>query len=100
MLPTLDARIRLYNDNSARETKLLAFADLIIADQFVIKGIRILKKDAGLFIGFPCEPAGKMKDRWYDIAHPLTPEARKASEAIIFTRYEAAKSGVDLKSAV
>ncbi len=58
-LPKLDARVRPYQDPSDRPTKLMAFAELLIADAFVIKGIRVLKKaepgNDEPFVVFPAE---------------------------------------------
>ena len=102
-LPKLDGRVRLYDDASGRATKLLAFAELTIADAFVIKGIRVLKREeAGEdepFIAFPAEKGkGTAADRWYDLAHPTTVEARGAATALLLSRYrqacEAQQAGV------
>lgn len=97
-LPALDARVRLFNDNPERNTQLLAFAELVIADAFVIKGIRVLRhRDEGgkVFVVFPAEKGkGKSADRWYDVAHPTSTEARTAAEKVVLDRYEAAASAV------
>jgi len=91
-LPKLDARIRSFEDNSGRPTKLLAFAELVIADAFVIKGIRVLKRnepgDDEPFVVFPAEKGkGAAQDRWFDVAHPVTAEARAAACALVLERY-------------
>ena len=92
-LPKLEARVKPYEDTSGRSTKLLAFAELTIADAFVIRNIRVLKKDeAGSeeFVVFPAEK-GKVGDRWFDLAHPITAEARAAAAGLILERYRQAK---------
>lgn len=94
-LPKLDARVRPYQDGSDKTTKLLAFAELLIADSFVIRNIRILKKEeAGNeepFVVFPAEKGkGAAADRWFDVAHPTTAEARTAAIAVILERYRQA----------
>ncbi|MBI5247730.1 MAG: septation protein SpoVG family protein [Elusimicrobia bacterium] len=91
-LPKLDARVRPYQDPSDRPTKLMAFAELIIADAFVIKGIRVLKKaEPGTdepFVVFPAEKGkGATADRWFDLAHPVTAEARTAAITLIMDKY-------------
>ncbi len=90
-LPKLDARVRPYQDPSDRPTKLMAFAELIIADAFVIKGIRVLKKSEGEaepFVVFPAEKGkGATADRWFDLAHPVTAEARTAAIELIMAKY-------------
>jgi stage V sporulation protein G len=98
MLPKLDARVRPFADSSGRPTKLLAFAELTIADAFVIKGIRVLKREeAGEdepFVVFPAEKGkGAAADRWFDVAHPVTSEARAAASALVLERWRQAVEG-------
>jgi len=50
----------------------------------VIKGIRVLKRnepgDDEPFVVFPAEKGkGTSQDRWFDVAHPVTAEARAAA---------------------
>src|SRR5271170_2588249 len=97
-LPKLDVRVRPFEDASGRPTKLLAFAELVIADAFVIKGIRVLKRDEPgndePFVVFPAEKGkGAAQDRWYDVAHPVTAEARAVTVKAILEQYEKAKVG-------
>jgi DNA-binding cell septation regulator SpoVG len=95
VLPKLDARVRPFEDSSGRPTKLLAFAELTIADAFVIKGIRVLKReeagDDEPFVVFPAEKGkGAAADRWFDVAHPVTAQARAAASALVLERYRQA----------
>lgn len=92
MLPKLEARIHLHNDDGLRPTRLLAFAELTVGDSFLISGIRILQQrgpqGGDPFIVFPAEKAryGDM-DRWHDICHPITAEARAAALKTILDAY-------------
>ena len=92
VMPKLDVRVRPFEDASGRPTKLMAFAELVIADAFVIKGIRVLKRnepgDDEPFVVFPAEKGkGAAQDRWFDVAHPVTAEARAAACALVLERY-------------
>lgn len=92
-LPTLTAHVRLHRDDTKRPTKLLAFAELTIGGAFVIKGIRILaRNEAGHdepFVVFPAEKAvGGDMDRWFDVAHPTTAEARALAVALVLQAYD------------
>ncbi|MEK7390394.1 MAG: septation protein SpoVG family protein [Elusimicrobiota bacterium] len=103
-LPKLEARVRAYQDASDRSTKLMAFAELLIADAFVIKGIRILKKSEPgndePFVVFPAEKGrGTSSDRWFDLAHPVTVEARDAAVAVVLERYRQSVSAAAPASA-
>ena len=98
-LPKLAARVRPFEDASGRPTRLLAFAELTIADAFVIKGIRVLKREEPgedePFVVFPAEKGkGAAADRWFDVAHPVSAEARAAASAIVLEAYRRAGDGV------
>lgn len=96
-LPKLDARVKPYADQTDRPTKLLAFAELVIADAFVIKNIRVLKRmEPGEepFVVFPAQKGqGTAADRWFDIAHPVTAEARTAAIGLVLEAYRRTVSG-------
>ena len=97
-LPKLEARVRPHQDPSDRPTKLMAFAELMIADAFVIKGIRVLKKEEPgndePFVVFPAERGkGATADRWFDLAHPVTAEARSAAIGQILEKYRQVMAG-------
>ena len=88
-MPKLDARVRPFSDPSDRPTKLLAFAELVIGDAFIIKNIRVLKSPENEpFVVFPAEKGkGATADRWFDVAHPITAEARTAAIGLILERF-------------
>lgn len=95
IMPKLEVRVRLYDDSPGRPTVLLGFAELTIADAFVIKGIRILAKSEGSakdrapFVVWPAERGrGRDMDRWYDVAHAINTEARIAAVTSIMEAYE------------
>lgn len=99
IMPKLDARVRPFMDSSDRPTRLLAFAELTIADAFVIKGIRVLMRkedgDNEPFVVFPAEKGkGSAADRWFDVAHPVTVEARAAATALVLERWRQAGEAV------
>lgn len=95
-IPTLEARVRPHEDRGGRRTKLVAFVELTIGGAFVIKGIRILKRDEpgsdDLFVVFPAEQGkGASAHRFYDVAHPCTIEARKEAIRVILEAYSRAQ---------
>lgn len=63
------------------ESKLKAFVDVSIGE-YLVKGLRVIQGQKGLFLGMPGEQG---KDgKWYDTFHPLTKEARQdLSEAVL-----------------
>lgn len=67
------------------DSKLKAFADVSIG-QFVVKGLRILSGEKGLFLGMPQE---KSKDgKWYNAFYPATAQARKDLSEVVISAYQ------------
>jgi stage V sporulation protein G len=75
--------VRLYRFDGDSKTK--AFVDIAIGD-FVVKGLRILRGEKGLFIAMPQE---KGKDgKWYNAFYAKTKEARQNLNDIVLAAYE------------
>ena len=60
--------------NKSWDGGLMAFARLILNDQFIITGIRVVEGKNGLFIAFPQDSRGDGKR--YDVCFPTTAELR------------------------
>jgi len=73
--------------------KTLAFANITIMDQFVVKNLRVVKGDKGIFIGMPSNK--KKNGEYVDIFFPITQEARDYITKVIVAKYdELAASGL------
>jgi stage V sporulation protein G len=75
------------------EERLKAFATIIFDGCFVIRDLRIINGNNGLFVAMPSK---KMKDGSYkDTAHPLNNETRQKIENTVIDAYkkELEKSG-------
>ena len=68
-----------------------AFVDLVIDNVLLIKGIRIIQGQKGLFVSMPQEQ-GKDK-RWYDSIRCLSPEFKKQLDDEVMAAYNAEQSG-------
>ncbi|MDI6758982.1 MAG: SpoVG family protein [Candidatus Omnitrophota bacterium] len=67
------------------DSKLRAFVDVALGD-FLVKGLRIVQGEKGLFLGMPQE---KSKDgKWYDTFMPLTEEARQDLWGVVLSAYK------------
>ena len=67
---------------------LKAFAQVTVADMVTIKGLRVLDGKNGLFVSMPQE---KGKDgEYYDIAHPVSKEARQQIQNAVLDAYKEA----------
>ena len=65
--------------------KTLAFANITIMDQFVVKNLRIVKGDKGIFIGMPSNK--KKNGEYVDIFFPITQDARNDITRVIVDKY-------------
>ena len=68
------------------EEKLKAFVNITFDDQFVVRGLKVIKGASGYFISMPSR---KMPDGSFrDIAHPINKEFRELVEKIVIEKYE------------
>lgn len=68
------------------EEKLKAYVSLTIDNCFVIRDLKVIQGNSGLFVAMPSK---KRKDgQFRDIAHPLNQETREMIENLIFEEYE------------
>jgi stage V sporulation protein G len=68
------------------EEKLKAYVTITLDNCFVIRDLKVIHGNGGLFIAMP---AKRRKDGTFkDIAHPLNSETRERMEARILEEYE------------
>lgn len=67
------------------ESKMKGIASVLIDDCFVIRDIRIIEGNEGLFIAMPSRR--KNDGEYQDVAHPINAETRKMFEDAIFEEY-------------
>lgn len=75
--------------NKPEGSKLQAFAKIVINDQFIVNGLRIVEGVKGAFVAFPQEYK-KADEKSYDIAFPITAELRTYMTEIVLSQYEIA----------
>ena len=64
-----------------------AFCDLSVLDNFVIKGLRVVEGEKGLFVSMPREEG---KDgKWYNTVIPLKREVKDEIEKLVLEAYGA-----------
>jgi stage V sporulation protein G len=71
------------------DSRMRGIASVLIDDCFIIRDIRIIEGDKGLFIAMPSREVGPKEYR--DIAHPVNQETRKMFEDAIFEAYNKAE---------
>jgi len=68
------------------EERLKAYVTITIEDCFVVRDLKIIKGNEGLFVAMPSK---KRKDgQFKDIAHPLNQETRGEIERAVFEAFE------------
>jgi stage V sporulation protein G len=70
--------------------RMKAVASITFDDAFVVRGIRIIEGDKGLFIAMPSRKT--REGTFKDIAHPITSEAREEIETAILSAYNSPES--------
>lgn len=66
-------------------SRLCGFCDITLNDSFVVKGLKILNGQNGLFLGMP---AREKDGEYYDQAYPITAEARESLMSAILPLFE------------
>ena len=68
------------------EERLKAYVTITLEGVFVVRDLKIIKGNEGLFVAMPSK---KRKDgQFKDIAHPLNQETRAEIEQAVFDAYE------------
>ena len=65
---------------------VLAYANVILDNQFILRGITLIDKDGRRFVSMPARKLRNGKFR--DISHPLNSEVREKLTKTIFQAYE------------
>ena len=73
----------------AGEGKMRAVAAIVIDDVFVVRDLRVIEGQNGLFVAMPSRKSSDGEYR--DIAHPITAEAREMIQTTVLKEYETAE---------
>jgi len=81
MIEITEVRISLRNDD-----KLKAFVSITLNDSFVIRGLKIIHGNSGLFVAMPSRkrPDGQHQD----LAHPINDATRKYLTERVMKEFE------------
>jgi stage V sporulation protein G len=81
MIRITEVRVSLRNDE-----KLKAFVSITLEDAFVIRGLKIIRGNSGLFVAMPSRkrPDGQHQD----LAHPINDATRQYLTKIVMKEYE------------
>ena len=81
MVEITEVRVSLRNDE-----KLKAFVSITLNDSFVVRGLKIIKGNSGLFVAMPSRkrPDGQHQD----LAHPINDSTRKYLTEKVMAEFE------------
>jgi stage V sporulation protein G len=81
MIEITEVRVSLRNDE-----KLKAFVSITLNDSFVVRGLKIIKGNSGLFVAMPSRkrPDGQHQD----LAHPINDITRKYLTDKVMAEYQ------------
>jgi len=67
---------------------ILAYANVILDHQFIIRGITLLETEKGRFISMPARRLKNAERTFRDICHPLNNNVRNELTQTIFAAYD------------
>jgi len=78
-------KITEINVNLRDEERLKAFVNITFDDVFVIRGLKVIEGNRGLFV---CMPSRRLEDGSHrDVAHPISNEFRQEIERRVMAAY-------------
>lgn len=71
-----------------RRGPVLAYANVILDNKFIIRGITLIETEKGRFISMPSRRLRNERKSFRDTCHPLNAEVRNELTNAIFTAYD------------
>ena len=63
-----------------------AIANIVLNDQLLLRGLRVMDGESGMFVGYPFDPLRK-GDEYSNIFFPITAELREEIETKVLEKY-------------
>ena len=76
--------------------KMLGMASIVLNDQLLVRHLRIMEGENGLFVGYPNDPFYKGEDI-HSVCFPMTRQLREHIENCVLEKYQASLDPVDWK---
>ena len=71
--------------------KMRAFAQIVFNDQFILRGLKVMDGENGLFVSYPVDPFYK-GDGYMSLCNPISRQLREHIENCVLEKYQAAMS--------
>lgn len=88
MIEITEVRVSVRNDE-----KLKAFVSITLNDSFVIRGLKIIRGNSGLFVAMPSRR--RPDNQHQDLAHPINDATRKYLTERVMEEYERELAGME-----
>lgn len=86
LMPSIEAKIVTLNNDI--QSKVKAFASIIIGKSFVITGVKILDLGKGLCVGMPCKRYINGDEvKYREVCHPITKETHEEMTKAVLNAY-------------
>lgn len=69
--------------------KVKGLASIVLNDQFLVRGLRVMDGEYGLFVGYPNDPLFKGEE-YKSICCPISRQLREHIENCVLEKYQAA----------
>lgn len=92
-LAVTDVKVTLFQ-NLPGAAKVKGVAEVVLNDQFIVRGLRILDCTTGLFVSYPVDPFYK-GENLRCIAQPITRNLRENIENCVLEKYQEISSQKD-----
>lgn len=66
--------------------RMKALAEIVLNDQFIVRGLRIMEGENGLYISYPADPFFN-GDEFRSICNPITRQLREHIENTVLEKY-------------
>jgi len=66
---------------------MIALATVVFEDAFLVRGLRVMRGENGLFVGYPNDQFYKGED-FKSICQPITSELRESIEDAVLSAYQ------------
>ncbi len=76
--------------------KVKAVASITLDDSYAVHGVKIVETENGILVGMPSR---KSNDKFYDIFHPISKDARSILADLVIAEYEFARQNENKTSA-
>lgn len=67
---------------------VLAYANVILDNQFIIRGVTLLEKGEKRYVSMPARKLNDRERHYRDMCHPLNSEVREELTDAVFKAYE------------